>query len=183
MKVHISSDSVLCVGKIGVVQKFTKKQKLGQNRWCTNGFRRFFQEGLSSCRCSTTSHGDQETAKECESNAQPCSWAHNLWGRCGRRWRRYSPSLARWSGCRTQCAARNAEEGENGEKQIEEESERSELKEKRTCAWMTWRDSELEPRGACDPTSKSVTRCALAFMLRCCASCACRSSCCSYTFP
>ena len=26
-------------------------------------------------------------------------------------------------------------------------------------------DSELEPRGACDPTS-SVTRCALAFMLR-----------------
>ena len=30
-------------------------------------------------------------------------------------------------------------------------------------------DSGLEPRGACDPTSKSVTRCALAFMLRCCA--------------
>ena len=38
-------------------------------------------------------------------------------------------------------------------------------------------DSELEPRGACDPTSKSVTRCALAFMLRCCASCASSCSC------
>ena len=25
----------------------------------------------------------------------------------------------------------------------------------------------LEPRGACDSTSKSVTKCALAFMLRC----------------
>ena len=72
------------------------------------------------------------------------------------------------------------EEGEDGEGQIEVESERGELKERRT--WMTMRmivrnDSGLEPRGACDPTSKSVTRCALAFMLRCCASCACSCSC------
>ena len=46
------------------------------------------------------------------------------------------------------------EEGEDGEGQIEVESERGELKERRTCTWMTGRDSELEPRGACDPTSK-----------------------------
>ena len=58
------------------------------------------------------------------------------------------------------------EKGEDGEGQIEVEEERGELKERRTCTWMTSRDSELEPRGACDPTSKSVTRCALAFMLR-----------------
>ena len=58
------------------------------------------------------------------------------------------------------------EKGEDGEGLIEVESERGELKERRTCTWMTLRDSELEPRGACDPTSKSVTRCALAFMLR-----------------
>ena len=48
------------------------------------------------------------------------------------------------------------EEGEDGEGQIEVESERSELKERRT--WMTMRmmrDSRtLEPRGACDTTSK-----------------------------
>ena len=32
---------------------------------------RISQEGLSSCRCSTTSHGDQETMKvESESNAR-----------------------------------------------------------------------------------------------------------------
>ena len=31
----------------------------------------FLQDGLSSCRCSTTSHGDRKTKKkECESNAQ-----------------------------------------------------------------------------------------------------------------
>ena len=58
------------------------------------------------------------------------------------------------------------EKGEDGEGQIDVEEERGELKERRTCTWMTLRDSELEPRGACDPTSKSVTRCALAFMLR-----------------
>ena len=46
------------------------------------------------------------------------------------------------------------EEGEEGEGEIEVESERGELKERRTCTWMTWRDSELEPWGACDPTSK-----------------------------
>ena len=40
------------------------------------------------------------------------------------------------------------EEGEDGEGQIEVKSERGELKERRTCTWMT------EPRGACDPTSK-----------------------------
>ena len=28
------------------------------------------QEGLSSCRCSTTFDGDQETMKKCESNAR-----------------------------------------------------------------------------------------------------------------
>ena len=50
------------------------------------------------------------------------------------------------------------EEGEDGEGQIEVESERSELKEKRS--WMTMRmgvkmtQEHLEPRGACDPTSK-----------------------------
>ena len=42
--------------------------------------------------------------------------------------------------------------------------------------WRTDRSREWE-RGACDPTSKSVTRFALAFMLRCCASCACSCSC------
>ena len=46
------------------------------------------------------------------------------------------------------------EVGEDGEGQIEVESERGELKERRTCTWMTCRDSELEPDGACDPTSK-----------------------------
>ena len=46
------------------------------------------------------------------------------------------------------------EEGEDGEGQVEVEEERRELKERRTCTWMTRRDSELEPRGACDLTSK-----------------------------
>ena len=46
------------------------------------------------------------------------------------------------------------EKREDGEGQIEVEDERGELKERRTCTWMTRRDSELEPRGACDPTSK-----------------------------
>ena len=53
------------------------------------------------------------------------------------------------------------EEEEDGKGQIEVESERGELKERRTCTWMTWRDSELKPRGACDPTSKCDEDCAL----------------------
>ena len=60
------------------------------------------------------------------------------------------------------------EKGEDGEGEIEVEEERGELKERRT--WVTMRmivmRLRLEPRGACDTTSKSVTRCALAFMLR-----------------
>ena len=36
----------------------------------------------------------------------------------------------------------------------------------------------LEPRGACDPTSKNVTKIARSqCMLRCCAFCACSCSC------
>ena len=53
------------------------------------------------------------------------------------------------------------EKGEDGEGQIAVEDERGELKERRTCTWTTRRDSELEPRGACDPTSKSDEDCAL----------------------
>ena len=44
------------------------------------------------------------------------------------------------------------EKGEDDKGQVEVEDERGEFKERRT--WMTWRDLELEPRGACDPTSK-----------------------------
>ena len=55
------------------------------------------------------------------------------------------------------------EKGEDGEGQIEVEEERGELKERRTCTWMK---SDESQRGACDPTSKSVTRCVLAFMLK-----------------
>ena len=57
-------------------------------------------------------------------------------------------------------------EEEDREGQIEVGEERGELKERRTCTWMHVVRLRLEPRGACDPTSKSVTRCALAFMLR-----------------
>ena len=50
------------------VKSFTVEMK-----WNT---REFYRKQFSSCRCSTTSHGDQETMKvECESNAQlvsPC---------------------------------------------------------------------------------------------------------------
>ena len=59
------------------------------------------------------------------------------------------------------------EKGEDGEGQIEVEDERGELQERRTCTWMTRDETQ---------TSKSVTRCALAFMLRCCAFCACSCS-------
>ena len=48
-------------------------------------------------------------------------------------------------------------EEEGGEGQIEVESGRGELKERRTCMTMRMsveNDSGLEPRGACDPTSK-----------------------------
>ena len=50
---------------------------------------------------------------------------------------------------------RGEEEEEDGEGQVEVESERGELKE-RTHMYMDdmTGDSELEPRGACDPTSK-----------------------------
>ena len=72
------------------------------------------------------------------------------------------------------------EKGEDGEGQIEVEEENVEIKEKRS--WMTVRMGEtqehLEPRGACDPTSKSVTKIARSqCMLRCCACCACSCSC------
>ena len=50
------------------------------------------------------------------------------------------------------------EKGEDGEGQIEVEEERGELKERRTCTWMIVTRLRLEPRGACDPTSKSVTK-------------------------
>ena len=48
------------------------------------------------------------------------------------------------------------EEGEDGEGQIEVESERGELKERRSslAARMIWDSRTLEPWGACDPTSK-----------------------------
>ena len=56
---------------------------------------------------------------------------------------------------------------EDGEGQVEVEREEGKVKKK--CTWMTirmGRDSRTrESRGACDPTSKSVARCALAFML------------------
>ena len=46
------------------------------------------------------------------------------------------------------------EVGEDGESQVEVESERGELKERRTCTRMTRRDSELVPDGTCDTKSK-----------------------------
>ena len=87
----------LCMGRrIDVVQKFTRIQSFGQNWWWANEIRvedlpwihhvaaqwrsqrftveirwdtiEFLQEGLSSCRCLTTSHGDQKTMKK---NANP----------------------------------------------------------------------------------------------------------------
>ena len=94
------------------------------------------------------------------------------------------------------------EKGEDGDGQIEAESERGELKERRTCTWMTWRDSELEPDGACDPTSRvwkgarlrswsgvvHLARVHVQCHCTCwcglshaCPQCSCRSSCCMYT--
>ena len=41
---------------------------------------RISQEGSSSCRCSTTSHGDlPDNEKECESNAQLVSFCKEIW--------------------------------------------------------------------------------------------------------
>ena len=56
---------------------------------------------------------------------------------------------------------------EDSEGQVEVEDERGELKERRTCTWMTSDETQnLSHESACDPTSKNETRCALAFMLR-----------------
>ena len=71
--------------KIGVVQKFTGIQNLGQNWWWANGIRveylpriqyvaaqsrmkhqRFLKEESSSCRCSM---GSKDNKRECDSNA------------------------------------------------------------------------------------------------------------------
>ena len=78
----------LCMGRqMDVVQKFTGIQSFGQNWWWTNGIRveylprihhiaacpwsphwaynqKISLDGLSSCRCSTTSHGDLKTTKK-----------------------------------------------------------------------------------------------------------------------
>ena len=57
---------------------------------------RILQKGLSSCRCSTTSHGDQKDNKiECESNAQLVSLFARRFG--ARQWSFLGPgSQKKW---------------------------------------------------------------------------------------
>ena len=98
------------------------------------------------------------------SSGPPCSLCI-LWGRRRRRRRRYSHCSRRCAGFAwrsglssseysSKCRKRE-EKGEDGEGQVEVEDERGELKERRTCTWMTRDETQnLSQRGACDPTSK-----------------------------
>ena len=69
-------------------------------------------------------------------------------------------------------------EGEDGEGQIEVESERGELKERRTCTWMTSDGTQNLSHEVHVTQYQSVTKTSRSqCMLRCCASCVCSCSC------
>ena len=111
---------------------------------------------------------------------------HTVWGRCGRRRRRYSPCSRRcagfawWSGCRAQFAARIAWEGRRG---------RGWWRTARKREWERWTQGETHMymddmtglrtwsqmvHVTQHQSVKKTTRSQC--MLRCCASCACSCS-------